>query len=106
VFLLAILQQKKGSKCYSPILKKFFVPCDVTFYEEQSYYPNNPSQGENSSVKIHWDPIVPYPIIQYILSSSSSKNPTLSQSLKTLKMSQIQLLSMNLKMLQILFLLI
>ena len=30
---------KKGYKCYLPITRKFYASMDVTFFENQSYYP-------------------------------------------------------------------
>ncbi|KAK0593418.1 hypothetical protein LWI29_036352 [Acer saccharum] len=42
---------KKGYKCYSPITRKFYTSMDVTFFENQSYYPKTSIQGENSAIQ-------------------------------------------------------
>ena len=35
----------KWYKCYNPISKKLFVTMDVTFFENQPYFPKNHLQG-------------------------------------------------------------
>ncbi|KAK3041977.1 hypothetical protein RJ639_002285 [Escallonia herrerae] len=40
---------KKGYKCYSPEKKKVYNTMDVTFFENQSFYPKTSIQGENSA---------------------------------------------------------
>ena len=49
---------QKGYKCYYPLSQKFFVFCDVTFVENEFYYPSTSFQREKS----HWDPTVSMPI--------------------------------------------
>ncbi|KAK2974112.1 hypothetical protein RJ640_025461 [Escallonia rubra] len=39
----------KGYKCYSPEKKKVYNTMDVTFFENQSFYPKTSIQGENSA---------------------------------------------------------
>ena len=36
---------QKGYRCYYPILKKYFVSHDVTFFEHLSFFSKNPLQG-------------------------------------------------------------
>ena len=36
---------QKGYKCYFPATKKFFISMDITFIENQSYYPKTNIQG-------------------------------------------------------------
>lgn len=40
---------QKGYKCYSPTTKKFYTSMDVTFFENQPFYPKTAIQGENWS---------------------------------------------------------
>ena len=42
---------KKSYKCYSPITRKLYTSMDVTFFENQSYYPKSQIQGENSTIQ-------------------------------------------------------
>ena len=37
---------KKGYKCYSHVTKKFYNSMDVTFFENQPFYPKTAIQGE------------------------------------------------------------
>ena len=53
---------QKGYKCYSPITKRFYVSMDVTFLENQAYFPKTQLQGEisrNSSSNQIWDIAIP-----------------------------------------------
>ncbi|RVX10668.1 Retrovirus-related Pol polyprotein from transposon TNT 1-94 [Vitis vinifera] len=40
---------QKRYKCYSPTTKKFYTSMDVTFFENQPFYPKTAIQGENWS---------------------------------------------------------
>ena len=40
---------QKGYKCYSPTTMKFYISMDVTFFENQPFYPKTAIQGENWS---------------------------------------------------------
>ncbi|WKA06926.1 hypothetical protein VitviT2T_024803 [Vitis vinifera] len=40
---------QKGYKCYSPTTKKFYTSMDVTFFENQPFYPKTAIQGDNWS---------------------------------------------------------
>ncbi|RVW97655.1 Retrovirus-related Pol polyprotein from transposon TNT 1-94 [Vitis vinifera] len=40
---------QKGYKCYFPTTKKFYTSMDVTFFENQPFYPKTAIQGENWS---------------------------------------------------------
>ncbi|RVX00496.1 Retrovirus-related Pol polyprotein from transposon TNT 1-94 [Vitis vinifera] len=44
------LPNQKGYKCYSPTTKKFYTSMDVTFFENQPFYPKTAIQGENWSI--------------------------------------------------------
>ncbi|RVW64351.1 Retrovirus-related Pol polyprotein from transposon TNT 1-94 [Vitis vinifera] len=46
---LEYLPNQKGYKCYSPTIKKFYTSMDVTFFENQPFYPKTAIQGENWS---------------------------------------------------------
>ena len=49
---------QNGYKCYSPITKRFYVSMDVTFLENQAYFPKTQLQGvisRNSSSDQFWD---------------------------------------------------
>ena len=52
---LGYSSNKKGYKCYSPVTKKVYNSMDVTFFENQSYFPNSKIQGENSGEFHIWD---------------------------------------------------
>ena len=49
---------QKEYKYYCPLSQKFFVSCDVTFVENESYHSKNLLQREES----HWDPTISVPI--------------------------------------------
>ncbi|WVY92160.1 hypothetical protein V8G54_037674, partial [Vigna mungo] len=40
---------QKGYKCYSPSHKKYFITMDVTFNEQESFYPSSRLQGEKQN---------------------------------------------------------
>lgn len=40
---------QKGYKSYSPITRKFYNSMDVTFFENQPYYPKSDIQGEHTT---------------------------------------------------------
>ena len=44
---LGYSSSQKGNKCYCPINKKCYNSMDVTFFEEQPFYPKTDVQGEN-----------------------------------------------------------
>lgn len=44
---LGYSSNQSGYKCYSPITKKFYNSMDVTFFENQSFYPQTNIQGES-----------------------------------------------------------
>ena len=45
---LGYSSNQKGYKCYSPHNRKFFNSMDMTFFEDQPFYPKTDIQGENS----------------------------------------------------------
>ena len=70
---------KKGYKCYCPRTQKFFHSMDVTFFEEQLFYPTSDIQGENSRESPNWDMmclIGAEPSISPILESPAPPLPT------------------------------
>ena len=44
---LGYSSSQSGYKCYSPQTRKFYNSMDVTFFEEQPFYPKTNIQGEN-----------------------------------------------------------
>ena len=46
---------QKGYKCYSPVTKKFYHSIDVTFFEDQPYYPKAHIQGEKLIESWLWE---------------------------------------------------
>jgi len=54
-----------------PSITKVLVSCDVTFIEDEFYYPNTSLQREES----HWDPMVSMPISLLISLSSPNIDP-------------------------------
>ncbi|XP_029126919.1 uncharacterized protein LOC114915839 [Cajanus cajan] len=46
--LSRLLPHQKGYKCYSPQNRKFYHTMDVTFFENQPYYPKVGIQGEQT----------------------------------------------------------
>lgn len=48
---------QKGYKCYSPITKRYYHSMDVSFFENQPYYPNTTIQRESEYEKkcLSWD---------------------------------------------------
>ncbi|KAL5851107.1 hypothetical protein ACOSQ3_006225 [Xanthoceras sorbifolium] len=62
--LLGYSTNQKGYKCYSPTTKRFYNSMDVTFLEQNPYYPKADIQGEKSAEYPSWDiPITPDPQI-------------------------------------------
>ena len=71
--LLGYSSNKKGYKCYCPVSQKVFNSMDVTFFEEQSYYPKFAVQGENHNQELqNWD------FVSLIDPQPSSPNNTLA----------------------------
>lgn len=52
---LGYSSNKKGYNCYFPITGRVYNSMDVTFFENQSYYPKSAIQGENSREYQIWD---------------------------------------------------
>lgn len=50
---------QKRYKCYSPLLKRCFVSCDVTFFENRMFYSK---EGKHLDENEHWDATVSFPI--------------------------------------------
>ncbi|KAJ4703138.1 Retrovirus-related Pol polyprotein from transposon TNT 1-94 [Melia azedarach] len=47
---------QKGYKCYYPVTRKFYHSMDVSFFEQQPYYPKSDIQGENFTHEYQlWD---------------------------------------------------
>ena len=69
---------QKGYRCYSPEKRRYFVTMDVTFFENQSFYPKKPLQGEIRNEAVSWDP-TPSPILPLLADPilSPSNNPTI-----------------------------
>lgn len=53
--LLGYSSHQKGYKCYSPLTRKIYTTMDVTFFENQPYFPKTTTQGENSNEYHFWE---------------------------------------------------
>ncbi|PON52942.1 hypothetical protein PanWU01x14_206250, partial [Parasponia andersonii] len=65
MFLLHIHLHKKGYKCYHPTTKRFLVSANVTFVENENYFPNPYLQGEPLFVEdedLNWYLLDPSPL--------------------------------------------
>lgn len=71
IFLGYFSTKKKRYKCYSPNARKFYTSINVTFFEDQAYYPKNPIQRENVQEWSYW---------LEILDLSSTKQPEIGTS--------------------------
>ena len=73
MFLLEISNYQKGYKCYSPITKKFYNTIDVTFFDNNSYFPKTNIQGENYEEYQFWETMSSNPSNPYPNNSNKSK---------------------------------
>ena len=55
MFVCRIFGHTKVIFFYSPNKRKYYVTMNVTFFENQHYFPKNSLQGENGSKKNFWD---------------------------------------------------
>ena len=69
---------QKGYRCYSPEKRRYFVTMDVTFFENQPFYPKKPLQGEIRNEAVFWNP-TPSPILPLLADPilSPSNKPTI-----------------------------
>ncbi|KAL5779663.1 hypothetical protein ACOSQ2_010400 [Xanthoceras sorbifolium] len=89
--LLGYSTNQKGYKCYSPTTKRFYNSMDVTFLEQNPYYPKADIQGEKSAEYQSWDiPIIPDPQIPNEPQSDSQQHENSPPNTPTPKQPHIQ----------------
>ena len=52
---LGYFATEKGYWCYCPQKRKYYTSTDVTFFENQAFYPRNLPQGESGSDPNFWE---------------------------------------------------
>lgn len=83
---------QKGHKCFSPEIKRFYISIDVTFLENQAYFPNPNIQGEITPEYQSWNvsilEIETAPVSRYTPVTPSSRPAINSQSEPTVSNPQ------------------
>ena len=68
---LGYAPSQRGYKCYDPVSHKFYVPMDVTFFENHPYFTQSSLQGKNENED---QTTPPFPVLPILVMLETPKN--------------------------------